>query len=150
MTKALARKHILIGEMELEHGTRRDAVGLGGVYPLAALTVSRMETVRMTMTIENNTGAAVTRDLASFYGYLTAPGEFTFHFACIRPGVSIGVGTTTHHVDCGAAVAGAGYDALGAIGKHAPPHFHLEHGHVKRNQLTVTGVIVKDFALGRA
>ena len=137
----------LIGGFELEarSGTRK-----GGVYPLAVLEVRRGETVRMAMTIRNELGAAVTRDLLAAYGrFDPATGTFTMDFGCVRATVSIPIGTTTHNVDCVAGVIGVGFDALAALGRHAPPRFEAEETLLKRTQLTVRGIPITGFVLSR-
>ena len=137
-----------IDDLKLEQKTKKKSGG--GVYPLAVLTVRRCDTIRMRMTILNNTGASMTRALASLYGtYDPVRVRFDHVFAYFRDGVTIGTGTTTHDVDGHAAVAGDLFDACGAIGTITAGVFTSEHTHIKLDVLTVTGASVTGFTHSR-
>ena len=142
----------LIGGFELLPSAKGKKSAMGGIYPLAVLSVPRCTTVRMAMTLVNNTGASVTRALAALYGtHDPATGRFTFDFGCVRDGVSIGTGTTTHNVDCHAAVVGTLFDGYAGVGTWSEKDktFTPEHAIVRTDVLTVTGVTVTGFTLTR-
>ena len=117
---------------------------------LAALTVDLGDTVRMAMSINNNTGASATKDLLAGYGTLDpTTNVFTMAFGCVSPTVSLPTGTSTKNVDCGASAQGVDFDALAAIGVYdgVTGSFSIENSLVKTSQLTVKGIALTGFAL---
>ena len=98
-------------------------------------------TVRMAMSINNNTGATVTKDLLAGYGaYNEATGEFTIAWGAGHIAVPIPTGTSVKNLDCVAEVQGIDFDVLAAIGKFdASWNFVIEHRLVKMAQLSVIG-----------
>ena len=121
-------------------------------YPLAVLTVNTGDTVRMTMTLENNTESAAGKDLLAAYGsYDASTGTFTMSFAGVKRAVSIPTGSSSQDVDCVASVVGTDFDAFAAVGiyNETDGTFTIESDLVKTDQLTVTGIAVTDFTLSK-
>jgi len=143
---AVAIRDLGIGEI----AGWRGMAGAGEKRGLAVLTVNLGDTVRMSMTIENSTGLAVTKDLLAVYGTISGS-TMTPSFMAVSRSVSIPTGSSTKNVDCKASVAGTDFDACGAVGTYnaTTGDFTVESILCKLDQLTVAGVGVTGFTLSK-
>ncbi|MDI6708833.1 MAG: hypothetical protein QME47_07110 [Candidatus Thermoplasmatota archaeon] len=128
-------------------GTER----LGFLSP-AVLIVNLYDTVRMTITVENNTGETVTKDVMAAYGtYVEAESTFLYKFRAVGTGVAIPSGTYNLVIDATAWSVGTDFDAMAALGTYnaTTGEFSVEVLLVKVDQLTVKGVGITDFTLSK-
>lgn len=143
-----------VEELVSEKGFNIEAASLitPEMVPLAVLSLSLGDSVRMAMSINNNTGVAATKDLLAGYGALDeATGVFTIAFAHVRTAVSIITGTNTINVDCVASVQGIDFAAVAAIGAYntSTGAFDIENILIKASQVTVKGTAVTGFSLSK-